>query len=181
MNTVKFEPWVGSRYGKRSKFGFGILVLGESHWGDDPNVGPEFTAEIVRWLAQSEPNAFFTKISKLLLGLDESTWLPPEKRAEVWEEVAFYNFIQGFVGNGPRISPTKEMIERSRKPYLGVLEKLKPSLVLVLGKGLSKIIPVVSSSSEFCIVQHPSTGFSYKLWGPVFQEALQRAASRSKA
>jgi hypothetical protein len=31
---LSFEPWVGRDYGRRSKYGMGVLLLGESHYGD---------------------------------------------------------------------------------------------------------------------------------------------------
>jgi hypothetical protein len=172
---VVFQPWVGNLYRASNRFGVRVLVLGESHYGDESETRPTVTTEVVRWLAQDERHAFFTKVSKVLLGLDGDTWLNDEARGEVWEHVAFYNYIQGFVSTDPRVRPTTEMWENSREPFLQVVRELNPQLILVLGIELGRNISAVNGDIEVCVIQHPSTGFSYEKWNGKFYEALERA------
>ncbi len=173
--SVIFQPWIGNLYRANNRFGVQVLVLGESHYGDEAETRPTVTTEVVRWLAQDERHAFFTKVSKVLLGLDEKIWLNNEARGEVWEHVAFYNYIQGFVSTDPRVRPTTNMWENAREPFLQIVRDLNPQLMLVLGIELGRNLPAVPSSIEVCVIQHPSTGFSYEKWNRMFLEALERA------
>jgi hypothetical protein len=125
---VIFQPWIGNFYRTKNRFGVRVLVLGESHYGDEADTRPTVTTEVVRWLAQDERHAFFTKVSKVLLGLDENTSLSNEARGEVWEHIAFYNYIQGFVSTDPRVRPTADMWERAKEPFLQIVRDLNLSM-----------------------------------------------------
>ncbi|NCT66558.1 MAG: hypothetical protein GXC76_02825 [Rhodanobacteraceae bacterium] len=179
MSDIVFEPWIGSKYRGDNRFGVRVLVLGESHYGDKSETRRTVTTEVVRWLAQDERHAFFTKISKVLLGLDKTTWIDDEVRGEVWEHVAFYNYIQEFVSTDSRVSPLDEMWAAAPAPFLHVLSELEPNVVLVLGKRLSAHLPKIPDGVEICCIQHPSTGFDYGLWNPIFSESVQRARNNS--
>ena len=66
---VTFHPWIGANFGRESRSGVRLLVLGESHYDNDPeysNCG--FTQEVVRDWGQMQRNQFFTKIAKVLRG-----------------------------------------------------------------------------------------------------------------
>jgi hypothetical protein len=172
--SIIFQPWIGNLYKANNRFGTRILVLGESHYGDESETKQTVTTEVVRRLAQDERHPFFTKVSKVLLGCYENTWLNDEERAEVWEHVAFYNYIQGFVSTDARVRPTAEMWKNSREPFFQIVRELHPQLILVLGIELGRNIPPVNGGIEVCVIQHPSTGFSYKKWNAKFLEALER-------
>ena len=174
MTGIIFEPWIGSKYTADNRFDLRVLVLGESHYGEESESGATVTSEVVRQYAQDERHAFFTKVSKVLLGLDEKTWIDDEARGEVWEHVAFYNYIQGFVSNESRVRPSTEMWTAAQDPFLHVLASLKPNVILVLGKELIAHLPELPAGIEICGIQHPSTGFDYKKWNPFFSDALQR-------
>jgi len=178
MNSVTFKPWIGSKYATNNMFGKRVLVLGESHYGAPEDRVPEMTVNAVRRWAQEERAAFFTKTAKLLLGLDSNTWLSDEQRAEVWEHVAFYNFVQQCPGEYSRIRPTLDMWQAGRQPFLEVVRALKPDVILVLGKQLSSWLPQLPNHIRMCNVQHPSTGFDYNLWNPRFAEALGARSPR---
>lgn len=179
MSDILFEPWVGKQFADGNRFGVRILVLGEAHYGKDCEARATVTIEVIRWLAQSIRHPFFTKVSKVLLGLGKDTWIDDNARAEVWEQVAFYNYIQGFVGNRARVRPSSEMWERAQGPFFEVLDKLRPQVVLVLGKELAWHLPPIAKDIEICRIQHPATGFSYDRWNPVFAEALRRAKEKA--
>lgn len=178
MSDIVFEPWIGSKYFSDNHFGLRVLVLGESHYGDVSETRSTVTTEVVRLLAQNERHPFFTKVSKVLLGLDGSTWLDNHARGEIWEHVAFYNYIQGFVGDDSRIRPSSDLWTFSKQPFLDVVQKLSPMVILVLGKELGSHIPKLSDNIEVCCIQHPSTGFIYNKWNPLFFEAIKRAKAR---
>ncbi len=178
MEEVVFKPWVGSKYYQDNQFGLRVLVLGESHYHDGP-VNPEFTIGVVKKLAQSERHPFFTKTAAVLLKKESATWLSDTERAEVWEHVAFYNYIQSFVGGTSRIRPTEEMWLAAQKPFLSVIKELNPAVVLVLGFSLwSRLSQPLPEGPEFCMIKHPSTGFRYQEWTPKFIKALIQAKGR---
>jgi hypothetical protein len=174
MSSIVFCPWVGSKYWDENRFGVRILVLGESHYGLEKDKCSTTTTNVVRQLAQNQRDSFFTKVSKVLLGLDETTYLDDQRRGEIWEHVAFYNFIQTFVANQARIPPTAEMWEAAQEPFLEVLTKLAPDMVLVLGKELSKKLPTIPKSIKVCKINHPSSAFSYRQWNNQFSAAVQQ-------
>ena len=180
MSNVIFEPWIGSKYNSENRFGVRVLVLGESHYGDESETRSTITSEVVRWLAQDERHSFFTKISKVLLGLDEKTWLDNEVRGEVWNHIAFYNYIQGFVGNESRVRPSSEMWDSAKEPFLETVKRLSPMVILVLGKELATRIPKLPDDIEVCCIQHPSTGFVYSQWNPLFIQAVQNAKQNTQ-
>ncbi len=174
MSDIVFQPWVGNKFNGDNRFGVRVLILGESHYGQESEIQPTVTTEVVRLLAQQKRHAFFTKLSKLLLGLDGKTWIDNNTRGEVWEHIAFYNYIQSFVSDS-RVRPSTEMWDAAREPFLGIFHDLKPDVVLVLGKELATHVPTLPEKIDVCCIQHPSTGFDYKEWNPLFAEAIQRA------
>lgn len=175
MNKIIFDPWIGSRYESENHFGRRVLVLGESHYGEVSETRPTFTKEIIKRLGQDERSAFFTKVAKVLLDFDADMYISYSQRSEIWEDVAFYNYIPGFVSEDARVRPSSEQWESAPLPFKQVIDMLKPQFILVLGKELGAQIPIVDPSITVCVIQHPSTGFSYEVWNPVFKKALSVA------
>ncbi len=183
MTAIRFKPWVGANYAHKNRFGLRVLVLGESHYGPDLVPTSGLTCEIVRRLGQVERNRFFTKVAKVLLGLDKATDISDEARAQVWEDVAFYNYVQSIVGNSARVRPSKEMWDAASTPFREVLDRVTPDVLLVLGFELKKRVDEIEipSNIEVCGVKHPSTGFDYGIWNPRFSKAVSRAKGRQKS
>lgn len=174
-----FAPWIGANYWSEGLAGVRVLILGESHYGDADTERSSFTTEIVREWGQEKRLRFFTMIQKLLLGHGPG-WISDEARAEFWEQVAFYNFVQAFVGTEPRTRPTREMWDAARMPFLATLAELQPQVLVVLGLELATNLPQVPPSIFVCKVPHPSSnGFSYQQWHPDVLSALQSAISQS--
>jgi hypothetical protein len=174
MSNIVFEPWIGEKYWASNSFGLRVLVLGESHYDRDQVPCSTYTTEVVERNVKHGRAAFFTKISKVLLNLDEQ--MPSdEERSAIWDEIAFYNYIQEFVSEGTRVRPSHEMWGHGDKAFFEILEHLKPQVLLVLGIELGWHLPAIPASIAVCNIQHPSTGFSYKKWNPLFAEALANA------
>ena len=93
MSLVVFDPWVGSKYKSDNRFGVRVLVLGESHYGITPT--SDFTIGVIeRELDKNTgKHRFFTKISKVLLNVGTEKGISKEERAEPWDHIAFYNYI----------------------------------------------------------------------------------------
>jgi ABC-type Fe3+-hydroxamate transport system substrate-binding protein len=95
-----------------------------------------------------------------------------EDRQEFWGKIAFYNYVQEFPSDRARVPPSERMWLEAKDPFLRTLMELEPDLVVVLGKRLSENLPDIPDQIDVCIVNHPSSIFSYKKWIPVLEQSL---------
>ena len=175
MSEVKFKPWIGDRYSDAELYGLKILLVGESHYGDEPDDYSKSTTDVVRWIGQDKRYGFFTKISNLLLNSGHE-WLSDKERYDFWNKVAFYNYIQELAGKEARIRPTQGMWKNAVKPFLEVCKELAPDLIVFFGKELSDYIPKIPTQHTYCCVMHPSSSrFSYKNEWPIVENAINQA------
>lgn len=185
---LSFEPWVGVNFGSRSRLGQAVLILGESHYDEGFGQGARLTEFVIRRHIEREGKqyAFWTKIARTLTG---PTYSDKADRVSFWESVGFYNYVQEFVGTGPRQRPTEGHYRDSLPQFLSVIDRLRPDLVLTLGFGLwDSLRPLLPSpgpvdapkyQSRACeaswleraghrtligYVKHPSTGYSPAFW-----------------
>ena len=158
-------------------------MLGESHYDTPGKERAEYTRDVVCGWAMKNRHRFFTVVSKILLGTRD--WISDKDRAEVWHEVAFYNFVQEFVGEGARVQPTFRQWVAAQAPFRTVLEGLKPDAVLVLGYGLWEHVleiheDVIDLQPGVQVparkVAHPaSSRLSYEEAIPDFQNLIETA------
>lgn len=180
MHSVQFHPFIGKEYHSQIPK---ILILGESHYrGEGDQNGKEFTRYVIQRFAQrciGERRKFFTIIARAL-----DSELTNETAPAVWDGVCFYNYVQVFVGNGPRCRPTDQMFTDSRQAFKEVLEFLKPDVVVVLGRKLRSHLEFEHLyfnfgrlPISFCYWTHPSTPKYFKMAEAVqaFNEAKERA------
>ena len=207
---VTFHPWVGLNYGRESRFGVRLLVLGESHYNDAKNKRHQesdwkttkdssggdhiFTQFVVRMWAQDKKNAFFTKTANVLLGHGKAN--RDNVNSELWEHVAFYNYVNNYApwhqGNKPKC-PTLEQWQKSKTSFDTVLQRLKPDAVLMLGKDLSKWVadqhehtniewkqyqPYQHGNINFLGIDTPHGRLSYDKAIPAFKELLANTKQR---
>jgi hypothetical protein len=190
-----FEPWVGPQYRSAGLDRCRLLILGESHYGSEKWDPPgEFTRAVIkRWAIDGPTGRFFTVTCRLVRGGE----IPSvEQRTSFWNSVAFFNYVQDWVGEQPRDRPKPEQWAKSAEPFRRVLRELQPHAILVLGQDLwwhvSQAVtpakpahaPAGSPLSELpgfepkplaCAVNHPSSaGFQYEKWRPSV-DALLRA------
>jgi hypothetical protein len=97
------------------------------------------------------------------------------QRADFWEHVSYYNFLQEFM-SAARVPPSDKAWADGREAFPEVLDALKPDLIIAFGKRLSRHLNKVSGNCPVAKVHHPSTGFSYDRWNPVINAALAQAA-----
>lgn len=175
---VTFHPWVGKHYGLKSDFGIRLLVLGESHYHEDLKFSDsDFTQEVVRTWGQERRSRFFTVIAKVLLRTEG--WISDDERSKIWEHVAFYNFVQSIVGDGPRIEPTFRQWCEAQTPFATVLQSLEPDAVLVLGWRPAEHILHQPANVSFGTIAHPSSSrLQYKEAIPAFEKLLTEARRR---
>ncbi|HHE1196304.1 TPA: hypothetical protein ACN337_003349 [Vibrio parahaemolyticus] len=173
MESIVFKPWVGNNY-VTNKFGARILILGESHYGSPEDVYEDFTIDVVKMWGQENRLAFFTKIAKTILNYDSSNYLTDHEKYALWENVAFYNYVQAIVGEGARIRPTSEMWQKSETALNEVIDKLDPQILIVLGTELANNLPDIPEGVEVCYLNHPSSGgYSYAVNNQLVQTAIE--------
>nr|WP_282557316.1 MULTISPECIES: hypothetical protein [Providencia] len=103
-------------------------------------------------------------------------------RSNFWEHVAFYNYIQSIVEESGRIRPTNEMWEEAEKPFLVVVESLKPDVVIVLGSMLGEWVPALNDNVKVAYLYHPSSGyFNYEGVIPAIKKAMNDAKRESNS
>lgn len=192
---VKFYPWVGKNYGKHSRFGMSVLVLGESHYGEKEELTKDFTQSLTKsYINHEMSHAFWTEIGSMVLNMPHTEF----ERHDFWEHVAFYNYVQTLAGASARQSPTTTQFEESENAFFEVIEKTQPDLIIGLGKRLwnnasnkgrsgekisvkNKIAnvwyyPYRGREATAVFVNHPASfGFVASAWSPVIQEALKIA------
>ncbi|WGZ95542.1 MAG: hypothetical protein QJT81_06015 [Candidatus Thiothrix putei] len=187
MKNLTFHPWVGKVYHNGGIFhGRKILILGESHYGaDDDEETVEYTQNVVDWYGiqngDGAGKAFFLKIAVSMLMKNASWDVSDKERIDFWNSVAFYNYIQGFVGDKPRMRPTSPQWEEAKQLFINVLDELKPDFCIAFGFSLCGALPDLNRSVQDIndyetfiykrndggstyvgCVKHPAGGLNYK-------------------
>lgn len=143
--------WKGQRFQDT-----GILILGESTYGDDEPL----TDYIPKWIAGTlaERDYTFSRIFKAAEKLNASE-VTSGQRGAFWHSVAFYNFVPGTVGETNKQKATEEHFKQAAKDLPDVLKELKPKAVWILGKTQAKHSqPVVERAGILCeVITHPAS------------------------
>ncbi len=203
FSDCHFYPWVGPQYTDGAIDGLRVLVLGESHYAFGLPVERE--RGLTRLVIQEELDGkrrhrFITGVMQALFGRDAV-----RDRARVvtmWNAMAFYNYVQEYVGDASRKRPSKAAWLRSAAPLRSVLSTLQPDFVLACGRALYehlKLVDGLTDDGEFGkdgdkrtrsrlidlgegrrgvvgMIYHPSwSGFSAPEWRPRVREYLERA------
>jgi hypothetical protein len=136
------EPWEGRNYQKTR-----LLLLGESaySWMEDGEIvhpSSRHAHEAVEWLL-NDPKAFgtFPFMTKLSRGLAAEEWPSRERLRAVWSEAAFANYVPDSVGLGAGNRPSSEHWRKARAHWPHLLDRLRPRVVIVLGKDLWRNMP----------------------------------------
>jgi len=167
---VFFRPWVGKHYGPTSQLGMPVMVLGESHWcTSEEAINRDFTVELMQHIVDGRRYRYWTEIARVFPGQDNAAG----NSGAFWNSVMFYNYIQESVGDAPRIRPTPAMWEKGAPPFLEVLARYQPRLVLAVGKQLWDHLPKIGRSGpsivlgnrerESWLYAHPA-GEALALW-----------------
>ena len=152
--SIKFHPWIGENYKnpRGSLFSGGgrrLLVLGESHYAKPDENHPEFTEKVIReFVFSGSRKRFFTGIGQALAGCARDEMGEDAFKAH-WHDIAFYNYIQELVGEAARIRPTQPMWQDAFKPFLEIVETLRPTDIWVCGVGLWNNMPYEKDGASF--------------------------------
>ena len=197
-SQVNFLPWVGEYYGDNSRFGLSLLILGESHYGNENELDREFTRRLTQEYVDGDwSHAFWTEIGMMVLGFDKDQF----DRRDFWEHVAFYNYVQSTAGSGARQAPSSKQFSESESAFFQVLESLTPDLVIMLGKRLWNSAPSIGRVGESIVIKekkglvwfypisngevmtlavnHPASfGFDPHSWHSVIKSAIETVKNR---
>jgi hypothetical protein len=141
MPEWTFTPW---NLGADVRWnGQRLLLLGESQYDDgqtperDQAVIAQSTIQSVRdWSlsANLRYQRFFPYLYETVTG---ERWESGSPRvAAFWRSIYFYNYVQQFVGDGPRQRPTAAMFRTSEPAFHAALAAIRPDAILVLGRAL---------------------------------------------
>lgn len=140
-----FFPWAGKRYASRR-----LLVVGESHYHwcnpcienktplrDDTTchcIAHHLAEMSEKWAAGGR---HWKTIENALIGEEASI----EARKAFWHDIAYYNYLTESVGKGARVAVMKELWERAQSPFLSLLEALRPTHLVVVGRRVWQQMP----------------------------------------
>ena len=199
MKDVFFKPWVGANYGQKdSIFEQKILVLGDSHYADEGDIADgydgscDFTTGVMHdYLDQSIKGRWKSTFTKFMNSFVLNSEHEGRSPAELWNSVAFYNYLQVPAGSSIRqtqyFSYTKE---KNRNAFLEVVEALSPNIIVSWGNKVWDVMPgslgygnyrANEERGEYCClypfkngylkligVTHPSTSYDSAYWANVF-------------
>lgn len=126
---IEHLPWRGPAYGSEPKR---ILLLGDSHYvTDSRDDSPDLTQAIVRSVRDGRRSLpFFSKVVSLF---EESAY-EADSRQAFWDRVAFLNYVPVVVGQNHDAKPTRAMWQSGAPRFFRVLDELRPTHVLSLGR-----------------------------------------------
>lgn len=131
VTQPRFRPWVGERYHSEGR----VLVVGESHHGPARhNDDPHFTSSGIRAVISGSWSKlrYFKNLQRVFaahLNLDETC------KAQFWNGVAFYNYVQEMISR-PGIAPSRRALNEAAAPFRHVVEELQPHCILFACKRL---------------------------------------------
>lgn len=137
-----FQPWLTDSWGRPDNAlgGVKLMVLGESHYGED------LDANFTRWLIERHvggtPEPLLSKVETLLQPQVPSLNMGSGgDRNALWSSMVFWNFVPVTVGPNRKYRPTSAMWNAGRTEFRRKLEEHQPEAVLVLGKTLWHEMP----------------------------------------
>ncbi|GAA0304484.1 hypothetical protein GCM10009128_24800 [Psychrosphaera haliotis] len=204
MNSVFFKPWVGKQYGQvNSIFRKKILILGDSHYTDELEVpelindqpSSDFTTAVINdYLNEEIKGNWKSTFTKFMNSFVQGTVHENSAQEELWNSVAFYNYLQIPAGSEPRLTQHYDYSkEKDRDAFLEVLSELKPDVIISWGSkawdaipedfGFGKYVPNKEFSDFFYTypfkdvklqvlgINHPSSAYKSSYWADVFKVA----------
>lgn len=172
------QPWVGEHYAD-GVLGHRVLLLGESNYSKEP--ADDYT-EIIRENVQDcvfkGTVRFFTKVATVLLLATGASRVTREQVRELWQHVAFTNYVQK-VFHSDRVRPSADDWTEGRTALEVCLREHQPHIIIVMGLELAthlEWLPAVAPDVAVATIAHPSSfGFSYAKWvRPVEEVFLSR-------
>lgn len=121
---LHFTPVVGSDYDHGFAHGMKLLVLGESHYGDDRG------ADMTRYWLDAHISKSFSPTWR---GCEKVlAYCQPPRGKSVWSSVAFANFVQVCMQSRDD-RPQDADWQTGRDAFAELLDHVKPDVLLILG------------------------------------------------
>jgi hypothetical protein len=135
--STRYLPWTGPNYGANSKFGMGILIVGESHY-DFPGCRDDASLTQTVFADANSDSPFRKSVAEAVLGrtVDAATF------REFWDSVAMYNYVRRLLAKGEHAT---EMDLRDPEACVAftdeVLPSLQPDCIFVFSKKIWNWLP----------------------------------------
>jgi hypothetical protein len=129
---IPWMPWQGKKYSITR-----LLILGESAYSwerDGKVIHPDAShpkIQLQHWMENFGEQKFFTAMGRALSGKEAPTYGELER---AWNDYAYSIFVQGTVGVGANKRPTHRQFAESKTHFRILLEELRPTRVIVVGK-----------------------------------------------
>lgn len=149
--------WIGSKFSDPAN---GVLILGESTYGEDPRL----FQYVPSWCRGElpKPDRTFSRIFNAFSGTKTSP-ANNAKREAFWATIAFANFVQKSVGSTNKDKATSKHFRIAAKLLPGYLHHIRPRGVLILGIEQAKYsAPIIRAAGiPHVACPHP-TGYGIK-------------------
>lgn len=138
---LKWLPWIGKEYFNSESR---VLIIGESHYlldEHDPHYAKnkeevnspqkDFTRNVVQTFCvnNKKPQPTFDNLTRCLSGKQK---VSPQKRMELWQHLAFYNFVQRPMKSNKK-RPKSEDMQTGWKVFAELIKMLKPTKCIFIG------------------------------------------------
>lgn len=142
---MKHRPWIGNDY-RTSR----LLIVGESAYpwrknGRLNHPGKDHASTSVRWIVSRKGWTGDKTGARFLFQITRAlayTCDPNQaQRRRAWASCAFVNYVQSTGGEGAGTRPTTDLFRDAQRPFLELLEELRPHRVIVLGKTMWSKMP----------------------------------------
>jgi hypothetical protein len=139
MKGPYFKPWKGSNYESTR-----LLILSESAYswkenGKRVDPGPTHPTRMVQWgIKHFGENKYHRDLGRALCGKRAPSLSELEA---AWNDVAYTIFVQRTVGSSVEKRPNTTRFGEAHTPFLHLIEKIRPSKVVVTGKAMWKQMP----------------------------------------
>lgn len=150
-SAVYFIPSVGPLYDSGLVEGKRVLILGESHYASDPEavaLGRRCTTDCFdayQTCGLWPGNRFWGKLQCIAT---RNTAPTAQESNSAWKRIAYANFVQEFVGDGPRQRPSPDQWKTGQRALTEIVHRLRPDAVLVLGHATWNHITEGQASDE---------------------------------
>jgi hypothetical protein len=124
MSIIKIKPWISENYLNKQNGEERVLLLGESHYGEQTDTIMNFTNEVIQDVIDGticSGYRYYTMLGKLFNESD---------RSEIFMNCAFSNLIQTILEK-PRKNPSKEELDTIHDAFWEILRITKPTKVIV--------------------------------------------------
>jgi hypothetical protein len=143
MNAPYFTPRFGKNWEAER-----VLIISEStyDWLDDEGEShtpqPSHPSDSVAWNVEDANNQYFRSMNRALCRVGRPS---AEQVLEAWDQYAYTVYVQKTVGWGAGVRPSPQQWNDAAAQFLPLLERLRPSKVVVTGKDLWKNMPSCSA------------------------------------